>query len=1122
MHAAKTSYQIMDSLDTSTHPQHNANVFASAGSGKTWLLITRICRLLLAGAEPQHILAITFTRKSAAEMRARLFDKLEAWSVMNESQLAIELSSIKETANSSTIEKARGLHEKLLFSDQSIRISTFHAFCEEIIRAFPLESELPTTFELTEHSHIYANQAWQRLLTASEQSGKTKLREAMHALFDFCFGLNGTKTALFSFLNARSEWRAYTKYAKDAASFSYDELIKKIGEAKDDSYQSWFNSDEFFASLKQYYQILRISPTKTYQDWANTIEPLLSLDHFSGSDFFALQSVFLTNDNKPRKLTISKAWQKLIGQKQSEFITQTHQEFASKILALLDSRIHANLLTANQAWFYAGRELLQQYQHVKFEHGVIDFNDLEWETYRLLQQEDHALWVQYKLGQRIRHFLVDEFQDTNPIQWRLLKPLIESSQDQHQSQASSLFLVGDIKQSIYRFRGANPEIQTLASDWSQQHLNSKLLSNDHSWRSSPAIIDCVNKLFSHSTISEQFCSFQEHTCQHQDRWGFVKIHPLIEIEDTLDQHEFRHPLITARKDSEETAHFQEGVLIAKEINQLIESHTAIYDGERIRPAKFNDILILTRTRSHLDELKAGLVSASIPIHANDATRLLDYLEIRDMLALLTTLVDPYDDLAFTHMLSSPIFNIDEHHLIELKKITADTWKQKLDIFTTEANSNHPLCIVKSKLHEWKQFTDRIPVHDLLNYIFSSWNILDRYRAAIPNSESQHICANLNQFLQQSLEIESGRYSSISRFLRKIKETNPEAIFVNNNEKTNVVEVMTVHGSKGLESPIVFIADSGPYTEPPEQFSAITHWPAVSEFPNIFMLGCKKSFMSNAAQQLKDETNQSSNEGLNLLYVAVTRAKQILIITGVNAKRSTEEGWHHQCRTALGIEKENDEIWLYEHLSMPTPDKIELPVPPANEALIDYANLFAPINGSTTDLIAPEQVSTEALDGTLIHKLLEVLAQSPKVNDQALLNRVNLEANANITIEQLKPLKNEAVNCLNSVSLEKVFKQSKKNRVFHEVTVACTSNKNQINIIDQMIVSDDNVWIIDFKTLADISEVNAHNEALKFTAQLKRYADAVQPLYPLLPIRCSVVFTKIALLVDVPINDTSTH
>ncbi len=1107
----------MASLDTSTHPQHNANVFASAGSGKTWLLITRICRLLLAGAEPQHILAITFTRKSAAEMRARLFDKLEAWSIISDSELGDELSAIKEPTDEVTIKKARGLYEKLLFSDQAIRISTFHAFCEEIIRAFPLESELPTTFELTEHSHIYTNQAWQRLLTTSEQSSKTKLREALHTLFNFCFGLNGTKTALLSFLNARSEWRAFTKQAKDAASFAYSELITQVGDAEDDGYKAWFESDDFLTTLKQYYQLLRISPAKTYQNWADTIEPVLSIQaHYTDSHLLALQSVFLTSDNKLRKLTISKAWQKLINQQQSEFLLQTHQQFGSKILNLIDMRIHAHLLNANQAWFYAGRELLQQYQHVKFEHGVIDFNDLEWETYRLLQQEDHALWVQYKLGQRIRHFLIDEFQDTNHIQWHLLKPLIESSQDQHQSYSSSLFLVGDIKQSIYRFRGANPEIQTLASDWSQQHLNSKLLNNNHSWRSSPAIIDCVNQLFSHPSIGEQFCSFQAHTYQHNNHWGFVKIHPLIEIKGKQDQQQFRHPLNAARENSEETAHYREGVLIAQEIIQLIEGNTPIYDGEQIRPARFSDVLILTRTRSHLDELKAGLVNTSIPIHASDATRLLDYLEIKDMLALLSILIDSYDDLAFTHMLSSPIFNINEHHLIELKNINTNTWKQKLDIVTSEADSTHPLYIVKTKLHEWSRLTDRIPVHDLLNYIFSSWDILNRYRAATSNSESQHICARLNQFLQQSLEIESGRYSSTSRFLRKIKETNPEALFVSDNKKTTAVEIMTVHGSKGLESPIVFIADSGPSTEPPEQFSAITQWPAASESPTVFMLGCKKSSMSNSVQLVKDKTNHSSNENLNLLYVALTRAKQILIMTGVQAKRSTQDGWHVQCSTALNIENEGDEIWLHEHLSKPSLKEIKSTASSKAEIADDYSSLFEPISTSATSASLTEQTSTEALEGTLIHKLLEVLSQSPNINDHALLNRVNLETNTSITVEQLKPLKKEAVNCLNNTALENIFKPTENRQIYHEVTVASTSGKHQINIIDQMIVSEDCVWIIDFKTQADISGNTAENEAIKFKSQLKRYADAVRPLYPTLLIRCSVVFTKIGLLIDVPI------
>ena len=288
-----------------------------------------------------------------------------------------------------------------------------------------------------------------------------------------------------------------------------------------------------------------------------------------------------------------------------------------------------------------------------------------------------------------------------------------------------------------------------------------------------------------------------------------------------------------------------------------------------------------------------------------------------------------------------------------------------------------------------------------------------------------------------------------------------------------------------------------------------------------MLGCKKSIMSHTALQLKEEINQSSNESLNLLYVALTRAKQILIMTGVNAQRSSQEGWHAQCRTALDIDEESTEAWFYEHHTKPELDACESHAPVSIEISNDYTDLFSPITESTTNSVTPEQAGNEALEGTLIHKLLEVLTQSPGINDQALLNRVNLEANTNITPDELTPLKNEALNCLNSISLAEIFRQADNQKIYHELAVASTTSTQQISIIDQMIVREDSIWIIDYKTQADISEVQAQEEAKKFTTQLKRYADAVQPMYPSLPIRCSVVFTKIALLVDVPISGTST-
>jgi len=1106
----------MADLSISTHPQHNANVFASAGSGKTWLLITRICRLLLAGAEPQHILAITFTRKSAAEMRARLFEQLASWSVMQESALIDELKTIKEEPSHEKICMARGLYEKLLFSEQTIRISTFHAFCEEVIRAFPLESDLPTTFELTEYEHVYINQAWQRLLSSSEQTGKRKLNTALHTLFNFCYGLNGTKSALISFLQARSEWRAYTNHAKEAALFANQQLIKCLGEAETSDSDHYFQSSPHKDKLNQYYAILRTSPTKTHQAWADKIALSLSLDAQTDDAYLnQLSSIFLTSENKPRKLNISKAWQKLISPQQAELITQIHTEFCKQILTKLDQQTHDKLLAANQAWFYAGNELLNLYQQVKFEHSVIDFSDLEWETYRLLQHEGHALWVQYKLGQRIQHFLVDEFQDTNPIQWQLLKPLIESSQDLNQSTQNSLFLVGDIKQSIYRFRGANPEIQTLAANWSKQAMASQQLSNDHSWRSSPAIIDCVNRIFTHPDMPTYFETFNPHSYEHIKRWGWVKIYPLIELNSKREQQDFRNPLTTAKENSEQTAHYQEGKLIAEQIHEIINNETPIYETNTIRPARASDVLILTRTRSHLDELKKGLIHADISINSNDVVKLLEFLEVQDILALLTCLIDPYNDLAFTQLLRSPIFNINEDMLITLHKINAFSWKEKLNVSLQQDDAEQTLRPVEKKLNEWKTLADRIPVHDLLNHIYSSWNILDRYKSALPVADATHACERLNQLLQQSLEIESGRYSSIARFLRNIRETNPDTVHTGESENVDAVNIMTVHGAKGLEAPIVFIADSGPSSEPADQFKALTHWPANASTPDTFMLTCKKSAMSESAITIKEKINQNSDEGLNLLYVALTRAKQILIMTGVQAKKSSYEGWHTQCCKALNIDFDNQQAWLHEHSSKPkldtsTNNNADIESTPFDPALLE------PLIRNSDETVTKEEQSLEAIEGTVIHKLLEILSQQANINDDALLTRTNRETNLNLSAEAIISLKSEALNCLHHPDLDKIFNPPSSDQVFHEVTVTDASKGNEINIIDHMIVGKESIWIIDYKTQHDVTHESVHEESLKYSQQLKRYAQAVQPIYPALTIHCSILFTKLAKLVDVPI------
>ena len=1106
----------------STKPSSNANVFASAGSGKTWLLITRICRLLLAGAAPHQILAITFTRKSAADMRSRLHEKLQQWAVIPEQELRIELSNIDEKVSFEKLARARTLYEQLLYSENTIRISTFHAFCEEVVRAFPLESELPTMFELTEYTHIFANEAFNKLLQQSEQPNATKLRDALHILYEFCFGFTGAKNALLKFLDARTEWRVYTQNSDNPSKFASQNLAACLNQDRSKQQISTEFATSLCERLHRYRDALVLSTSKTHHEYARKIDMFLAREiNFENMPLHLMQEVFITTTHQIRKLKPSKKWQSTLNPTRYDQLLKDHQEIFDAITTYQDHKIQTRLLTANQAWFYAGDQILKNFQNTKLEHGVVDFNDLEWETYRLLQQQDHALWIQYKLGAKIHHFLVDEFQDTNPIQWQLLKPLIESSCEQHQNELSSLFLVGDIKQSIYRFRGANPEIQTVAANWSEQSINSREFDNNASWRSAPAIIDCVNKIFSASSLQPHFSGFQSHICQHPQRWGRVEIHPLVKTEPLKNASKFRDPLVQPRRDNESTAHFKEGVFIATHIRSLIDAQIPIYDSGQTRPARLNDILILTRTRSHTEELKAGLRNLKIPLRSSDADHLLNYLEIQDILALLKTLADPLDEIALVQTLRSPLFTISNKHLIKLRRIEQKHWFEKLSCYASNENLDHPLCIAQQKLQEWRLLADRIPVHDLLSHIYSDWKILSRYRQAVPETDSLQVCARLNQLLHLSLDIDSGRYSSVFRFLRKIKDLNPEVTIDDQIDQSDSVKLMTVHAAKGLESPIVYIADCGPLQPPPEQYKPLSIWPASAPSPTTHMLSCKKAAMSKSALEIKEQIQLAGNENLNLMYVALTRAKQVLIITGVHTSRNTQDSWHQQICNAL--DHDENQIWEFEPVSKRTPIMPVLSKTRTQVQKFDPRILQA-IEPHLSTKIKP-QFSTpdaSAQHGTIIHKCLEILSTTPNISDQALCNRIFLESKIGISPTKLQPFRKEAEICLQHTDSRAAFILDHEQVALNEVAIAADQqNQDQYVVIDRLILSDNFAWIIDFKTDAEVTADSVRQRVKLHAPQLERYALAVRALYPDYEIRCSVLFTKLPRLVDIETGNLTT-
>lgn len=1100
----------MTDLLDSTQPQRNANVFASAGSGKTWLLITRICRLLLRGAEPRHILAITFTRKSAAEMRERLTTKLNIWATLPQSQLAQELLQIGEHDDKSTIEKARKLYEQLECSPQTIRISTFHSFCEEIVRAFPLESYLPSSFEIAERTNICANRAMQRLLQESEK--RQELHTRLQQLYKFCFGYKGTTKALISFLDSRNEWLAYTQSIKDPAKHASQQIIRQIGEITEENITAPIDDANILASITRVLEVYSASSNAKQNHYAEKIKQYLQATKLEASSRIQIiQTIFLTQKLEIRKPTHAKPLIKQVGETRYQQHEEDYHHIAHAIIKFINNKKHAAYLTVNHAWYYVGNHLLNIFQQVKSEQGIIDFSDLEWEAFRLLQQENQALWAQYKLGQRINHFLIDEFQDTNPIQWNLLKPIIESSFEQH-SDSSSLFLVGDVKQSIYRFRGANPEIQNLASHWSKNNLHSDEYNNDKSWRSSPAVIQCVNTIFSHATAQNELTGFNQHEYEHEHHWGKVVIHPLVPVIAKTGPIEFRNPLEHARGNIEASQHFNEGKLIGDNIHQLIRENTPIYDGNTVRAASYADILIITRTRSHIDDLKAGLRSVGIPIHSIDSNPLLEYLEIKDILALLSCLSNRLDDLSLVTTLRSPIFSISNDQLTDLSREESTTWHHKLAQHAGNTSTDDPLYIAYQQITLWRSWADWIPVHDLLNKIFAEWDILSRYQSVVSAEESNLVSARLTQLLHLSLELDSGRYPSITRFIRALKEENPQVSQEAQTDCLDAINIMTAHGAKGLEAPIVFVADTGPIKPPPEQFKTLSSWPAEAARPTSFILGCKQNNMSEAAIALKAEIEASASESLNLLYVALTRAKQILVITGVASKRNASNSWYSLISNALDTNQE--ETWVFEYNERPALSKL-------HENEISQGRYFypedilTPITPQWNSLQTSARADTIAAHyGTLVHKCLEVLSINPVIEQQALINMITSEIDIPLDDIDINAAFQEASTCVSHPATKQVFHFDSQTKIINEAEVYHPINNTlSLSIIDRLVISKEKIWIIDYKTDRDVHEDNTHEKAKYHQAQLAKYRQAIARLYPDRIIYCSILFTALPAIVD---------
>ncbi|MDD2686769.1 MAG: UvrD-helicase domain-containing protein [Gallionella sp.] len=1112
-------------------PRRSVVVEACAGSGKTWLLVSRIVRLLLDGAQPSQILAITFTRKAAQEMQARLQEWLRDLAMKDEQWVRTFCAERGvATLSDEQVALARSLYSTVLLAQPAITISTFHGWFMQVMQRAPLNADVMHGSSLLERAGAEQDEAWEELLEQMRKQPDGVDAQHMQWLFDEC-GLFTTRKLLFNFLGKRAEWWAYTQGQKDVLAFALDTLRNDLAvDMTFDAVADWGmcgnNEETYFAFVRQ----LASNGTEVQQGKASELERAWT-DAEAESRFDAVQPLLFTQAGEPRSFKPTK-------KQDAEAFLITRDALFDTLQEVIDTQAEQQAYRLNEAVLHCGVALLGRYQALKAQKQQMDFSDLEWQLCRLLQQSEHAETMQYKLDSRYRHVLLDEFQDTNPLQWQILRAWFDAAVAV-QSQPT-VFVVGDPKQSIYRFRRADARLFGVVREYLQEHFNAETLGNSLTRRNSQPIVDAVNAVFREQPDGFEFV---EHKTHQTELPGCVLVFPLAVADSnpsqpplvrggadfalpltrgswrglgSVEQAELdgtkalsdealilRNPLTTPREEAEEGARHIEAVQFADQLKAIV-SDWSVNDEGNMRRATYGDIMVLVRSRTHLAVYEEALRAKHIPFISSRRGGLLDTLEAEDVQALLMFLITPFADLALAQVLRTPIFACSDADLMNLAQTEIKStvrpelvegpssvhgstssprtdeglrlsWWQRLQQLS-EPSSTLKRAI--ELLQRWLALADKLPVHDLLDRIYFEGDVIARYSAVLPNEMRAKVTANLHAFMEIALSVDAGRYPSLPRFLQELRELRDSNDDAPDEGKLgtagDAVRIYTVHESKGLEAPIVWLLDANAEKKNRDGNDVILDWPTHEPQPLHFSFytdqasrGKKRAplFELDAAQQAREE--------MNLLYVAMTRAQQALIVSGNQGAKETKQlTWYGRIASVSGeqVNPLNKVATSSQQFESAKQKKVVVPVtlPTGKRA---------------------DRNTVQQQRGIWLHSLLQNLTE-------AAMDQVESQQRFAIPSAEMESLWQQAQHILTAPHLARFFDAQQYRNAYNEMPYI--NAKGELKRIDRLVEFDDEVWVLDYK-------LGGSEDAARYQTQMREYQIAMQSVYTDKKVLCALVF-----------------
>lgn len=1081
-------------LDTAAalDPTRSAVVEACAGSGKTWLLVSRMLRLLLAGAEPSELLAITFTRKAAQEMS----DRLHAW--LRELALADDASArtflrargLPETEIEAALPRARGLLETVLAARPGPTVTTFHGWFLKLLKHAPLGAGLPWGAPLLEHESRLLAKVRDRLLARWAAAPQSQEGAALRALLAD-IGEHNLHTLLKRFAQARAEWWAYTESGPDPVVHALAQLRPLLHADLDhDSVAAFRADDEMSARVTRIGQALE-KGGKNERDRGREI---LAATRCDPETAYAALMKYLMTGGRRRKTQATRELSKALGAGLDGYLRDldTVETALETITAI---RTDQRIWELNRHGLVLGHALVTAFQDAKAQLGVIDFIDAEWLACRLLASEEHAPVLALKLDARYRHLLLDEFQDTNPLQWLALSTWLREAHGT--DSGMTVFMVGDPKQAIYRFRRGEARVFDAAARFLHEHFAARRFSTDTTRRLAPAVVRALNPIFAgaegfaahrHAPENTDLPGALAWLPVHDDETGAAPCAILPDhaasVDDDVLAHPWgsmRNPLTTPQAEADDRAVHAEARLFARTLRDRILGRWGVRDAAHARAARPGDVMALVRRRTHLRLYERELEAAGIPFITSRRGGLLDALEARDIIALIEAMLLPHADLKLAHVLRSPLFACDDAELLSV--FGTDPAHASRGWVRLRARASDPACppaLARAArlLDRWRGFCGRLPVHDLLDRIYFEGDVEARYAAAVPEAMRTQVAANLRAFLQLALAQDAGRYPTLAGFVRELSELVDDADAAPDEgvaaDGENAVRLLTIHGAKGLEAPIVWLLGGSDHSKG-DSYGVLAPWPPEHPRPVHFSLFGRAAERGAArADWFDDEAALAQREDGNLLYVALTRAEQALIVSG-DAKRNA---WLERVGTA----------WQGAEL----PADLPAAAPAAPQWPEAAAPIAAPAIGQRVEIPA---AGPAAASGELFHACLEALAPPGTARDlRALAAHLGLES-------ELESTETAARALLAQPHLERFFNPGYFTRAHNELTLLDAAGRLQR--LDRVVEFDDAVWVLDYKTgserhLSDAEVSERHRD------QLAGYGALLAGLFPDKPVRTAVL------------------